>query len=191
MLSSFSITDTNFYFEDTVYRYTNASIIENSVNRYKNYMVLNKGRKHGIKRDMGVISPHGIAGIIIGVSENFSIAMSLLHNSCQISALISKNNQIVNVSWDGQSSEFGILKDIPTHINLVKGDTVISSGYSHIFPKGLNIGIVEEYYNDKNNNLNTAKISFSTDFDQLTNVYIIEYVLRDELNSLMESVSDE
>lgn len=188
MLSSFNITDTVFYYEDTVFRYTEAQVIDNSVKLFKNYIILNKGQKHGIETDMGVISPEGIAGIVIGVSENYSIVMSLLHNSCQISALIISYDQIANVSWNGENPDYGVLNDIPTHLQIKKGDTVVSSGFSSIFPKGLMIGVVEEYYNDPNNNLNSAKLKFSVDFDQLTNVYVIENLAKDELDHLRQSI---
>lgn len=188
MISSFNITDTIFYFEDTVFRYTEAHVIDNSVKLFKNYIILSKGKKHGLKNDMGVISPEGIAGILIGVSENYSIVMSLLHNNCQISALIKKNDQIANVSWNGENPDFGVLTDIPTHLEIRKGDTVVSSGFSSIFPKGLMLGIVEEYYNDPNNNLNSAKLRFSVDFDQLKNVYVIENLAKDELKQLRQNV---
>jgi len=184
-------SDTCFYFSDTVYRYTQAKVVDNSVNLKKNYFTINKGSKHGIEKDMGVLSTTGIAGIVVGVSVNYSIVMSLLHTDCQISGLIKKNHQVASVAWNGLNPSTGMLNDIPAHLEINKGDTIISSGYSQIFPAGLLIGFIEEYHANINNNLNTASIRFVTNFGTLEHVYVIENLSRRELETLMKNVENE
>lgn len=83
-----------FTFNDTLYRkqytYINARVINNSVRNRNNYITLNKGRLHGIKPDMGVITPLGVIGVVKEVSGNFSSVLSFLHSDIQISAKIKK-----------------------------------------------------------------------------------------------------
>jgi rod shape-determining protein MreC len=67
-----SVTDTIF---SQQYQYTSGKVINNSVNKQKNYFTINKGTKQGIAVDMAVTSGKGVAGVIVGCSENFSIAL--------------------------------------------------------------------------------------------------------------------
>ena len=60
------------------YKFTVAKVISNSSNNRNNYLMLNKGKRHGITPDMAVINPQGIVGTIVSVSENFSWVMSCL-----------------------------------------------------------------------------------------------------------------
>lgn len=184
--SSFLITDTNFFFVDTNYGYIETEIINNTTSHRNNYMMINKGSKHGLDEDMGIVSEHGVAGVIIGVSENYATIMSTLHKDSKYSALIKKNEQLVNVRWDGIDRHYGILENVPTHIELTKGDTIITSGYSFIFPKGMIIGYVDEYFADSSRNLNSARIRFATDFNSLSWVYVIKNYMKNEIIDLQQ-----
>ena len=162
-------------------------MITNSTNRRNNYMMLNKGSKHGIEKDMGVISNNGIVGIIIGVSENYSTVMSVIHKEAKISAKIKKNNQLLNLVWNENTYKNATLTDIPTHIKLVKGDTIITSGFSLIFPEGIMIGIFENYKKQKDRSFNNAVLKFSTDFNNLNYVYVIQNLNKSEQLDLIKN----
>ena len=190
--ASFLKTDTStFYTSDSVYRFFQARVINNSINRRNNYFMINKGSKHGIEPDMGVISPDGVCGIIIGVSKYYSTGMSLLHEDIKISSKIKKNDQLANVVWGGKSYLSGLLQDIPTHIQLYKRDTIVTSGYSFIFPEGIPVGTIKEYEREEGTNLNSAIIWFSTDFNGLKHVYVIQNLMQEQQEKLMESVINE
>ncbi len=176
---------------DSTFHYIHAKVIDNSTNRRNNYLMLNKGSRDGLEEDMGVISKDGIAGTVIGVSKNFCTVMSVLHQDSKVSAMIKKNNQLANVVWNTSDYKIGMLTDIPSHIELNEGDTIITSGYSFIYPKGLIIGYVENYFSDKNQNLNSATVRFATDFNGIRHVYIIQNTMKDELIRLKEEHQDE
>lgn len=178
---SFHTTDTLVYFQhDSLFKYVSAKVISNSIHKQKNYLMLNKGSSSGIEKDMGVITSNGIVGTVVDVSENFSRVMSILHKNNKINARVKKNNHIGNVEWDGEYYAQGLLTDIPTHVNLYKGDTIITSGNSFIFPAGIMVGTVNEYLVDKGDKFNKAKIDFSVDFNNLYFVYVIVNLMKDE-----------
>jgi len=177
--------------KDSSYLYIPATVIRNTVHHTNNFIMLDKGSKQGIQKEMGVVSDKGIAGIIIGVSPHFSIAMSLLNTHSHISARIKKNDQLVNVIWNKDYGIHGEVVDIPAHIRLQKGDTIVTSGNSFIFPAGLNIGVVCRFEKSKNNSLNHAEIQFSTDFNSLHYVYIIKNLDKQEKLKLLEEAVDE
>ncbi|MCD4696011.1 MAG: rod shape-determining protein MreC [Bacteroidales bacterium] len=182
---SFRMIDTNtFYTKDTAYRYIHSRVINNTIGKQKNYLILNKGLKHGIQKDMGVISSGGVVGTVVEVSQNFARVMSVLHIRNKINARIKKNRHLGNLEWNGKDYKFGLLTDIPSHVELLKGDSIITSGNSNIFPEGISIGIVEEYYNNAGNKFNTAVINFTVDFNNLYDVYVILNLDKSELDQI-------
>ncbi len=119
-------------------------MINNSVNKQKNYFTLNKGRRQGIKVDMAVTSGDNVAGVIVGCSENYSVAISLLNLDFRLSARIRSNGYFGSLSWDGRNYRHAVLNEIPQHISVSIGDTVETTGYSAIFPEGIRIGTVSD-----------------------------------------------
>ena len=190
-VSSFLLTDTNVVYRDSLYRYLPARVVSNSVNKQNNFILLNKGSRHGIKKEMGVLSGNGLAGIVTGVSKHYAYVMSMLHQNSRISARIKKNGQLVNVVWDGEDPKMGEVIDIPSHIILNEGDTVITSGNSLIFPEEILIGTIWQQKISQSKDLGTASIIFSTDFNSLSYVYVIENLMKEEQNELINEQSDE
>lgn len=193
---AFYISDTgSFYVDDSLflrkYRYRAAKIINKTIDKRNNYIMLNKGSRLGIKKDMGVVSHNGIVGIVVGVSENFSSVMSLLHKQSQISAKLKKNNQLGSVVWNGMDYRQATLQDIPNHIQLEKGDTIVSSGYSFIFPEAVMIGTIKEIQLPPGENFYDIKLDLSTDFSTLRYVYIIENLMQEEQRLLEKEVSND
>ena len=161
-------------------KYISAKVISNSVQKRNNYFMVDKGRAEGVKKEMGVITSDGIVGIITDVSDHFSSGISILHKDSRISGRIKKNQHLVNVSWNGVNYRIGKLEDIPTHVELQPGDTIITSGNSHIFPEGILIGTVDKVY-DTQQLFKSADIRFSVDYNRLYFVYIIESMEREEI----------
>lgn len=189
--SSYLISDTGFYYKDSLYRYIGAKVISISTHKRNNYMMLNRGTRHGIKMDMGVISAKGVVGTVIEVSKNYCSVMLILHKDAKISARLKKNNQLVSAVWNDLNYLYGTLENIPAHLQLNYGDTIISSGNSFIFPEGIQIGTIENYDNAVGNSLNKATFKFSTDFNSLYYVYIIENLMKAELIQMKINSMDE
>jgi rod shape-determining protein MreC len=152
--------------------------------------MINKGHSDGIEKEMGLISPLGVVGIIVGVSAHYATAMSLLHKDTRISAKIKSSGQMVNVSWDGKDYKMGLVENIPTHIVPQIGDTIITSGYSFVFPENLVIGTIGGNA-IPGGNLNKAGLIFSTDFNNLYFVYVSKNLASAELDSLQINTIDE
>lgn len=138
----FSVNDTIYNQE---YLHTSAEAIDNSTNRQKNFFTLNKGRLQGITVDMAVTSGAAVAGVIVGCSENYSVAMSLLNLDFKVSARIKSNGYFGSLNWNGRDNRKVILSDIPQDAIVSIGDTVETTGYSEIFPEGVMIGKVSDF----------------------------------------------
>lgn len=188
----FMKTDSNiFYCNDTLYQqqyeFISAKIIRNSTNKRSNYLTLNKGSNHGITKDMGVITSTGIVGIVNEVSENFSSAISILHQDFKVSAKLKNNEQLGTIIWDGGNYRYGKLIDIPTHVKPKVGDTVVTSGYSTSFPEGILIGTVTEIKEEKGDNFYTMIVLFSTDYNNMSYAYVVRNILKEEQDKLEKS----
>lgn len=167
------------------YTYSNATVISNSVNRRNNLIMLDKGSAQGLSKDMGVIGPQGAVGIVVAVSENFSLVMSLLHEAAVLSVKHKKTDQLGSMVWEGKSFRYASLKNLPVHVPLKVGDTIVTSGFSSIFPKGIPVGIVESFKPDQGDYY-SVKIRLTTDFNALVQVFVIRDLMKDEQEKLVD-----
>jgi len=169
------------------YSYLSARVINNSVNKQHNYITLDKGAHDGVEPEMGVISSRGVVGVIRGVSEHFSTAISLLNSELRISAKLSGGGYYGPLNWSGRDYRYARLADIPLHATLSMGDTVTTSGYSAIFPEGILIGFVDGYQ-EKGGRFYEVDVELSTDFKRLNNVYIVKNLLSEEQDQLENNI---
>lgn len=176
-----------FWVSDSVYKqqyqHTSAVVIENSINKQKNFFTLNKGKRQGIRPDMAVISEDGVAGMIVGVSNNFSVAMSLLNLDFKLSSRMKSNGYFGSLTWDGKNPHEAILNDIPQHVTVSIGDTVETTGYSAIFPEGIKIGVVSSY-KKPGGDFYRITVRLFTDFRKLHFVDVIGNLKKGELLEL-------
>ncbi|MFP4058869.1 MAG: rod shape-determining protein MreC [Bacteroidales bacterium] len=181
--------------EDTLklrkFKYTSAKVINNTVTRQQNFITLNKGANHGIQPEMAVTSNNGIVGIVDAVSPNFSTVISVLNRNLHISAKLKKNNYFGSLKWDGKNFRKAKLDEIPHHVMVNVGDTIVTSGYSAIFPEGLLIGYVEDF-DLEGGNFYSIDIKLSNDFKRLSGVNVIKNLLRKEQKKLeKESIKND
>jgi rod shape-determining protein MreC len=172
------------------YTYIPSRIINNSINKQYNYLTLNRGRNNGIRPEMAVISPQGIVGMVYAASGSFSTVISVLNRDFRLSAKIKKNNYFGSLTWDGINPHMAVLSEIPYHVNVQKGDTIVTSGYSTIFPEGILVGTVTSYKVEESNFFR-INVELSVDFNQINYVYVINNLLGDEQVSLEETLSDD
>ncbi|PBQ31626.1 rod shape-determining protein MreC [Sphingobacteriaceae bacterium] len=173
---------------DTLYKqqysYINAKVVNSSVNKRRNFLTLNIGSEQGITQDMAVMAGDGIVGIVTNVSRNFSSAMSLLHKDVRVNCQLKKDGSYGPLVWDGGDYRYCLLTDIPTHAKIVKGDTVITSELSGIFPEGIMVGTIESFERRKNESYYTAKVKLSADLKKVNHVYVIKNKFKNERDSL-------
>ena len=181
-----SVLDSTLFYheEDSSFTYIPARVISNSVNKQQNYITLNKGRKHGVKPDQGIISSLGVIGIITNVSESYSMGLSVLNPRWSISAKLKKSGYYGSLVWNGKDYKRAELNEIPFHVNLQEGDTIVTSGYSSVFPEGIMIGTIDELARPEGENYYQIRVLLAPDFKSVTHVEIIGNIKIDELRTL-------
>jgi len=180
----------SFHEQDSSFSYIPARVISNSVNKQQNYITLNKGRKHGVKPDQGIISSQGIVGIITNVSESYSMGLSVLNPRWSVSAKLKKSGYYGSLVWNGQDYKRAALNEIPFHVSIQQGDTIVTSGYSSVFPEGIMIGTIDELTRPEGENYYQIQVLLSSDFKAITHVEIIENSKIDELQTLIRQTEN-
>lgn len=174
-----------------VYAFTTARVINNSVNQRHNFITINKGRKHGVRPDMGVISAGKIVGLITNVSDNYSTAISMLNDRWKISAKIKSNDFFGSLSWDGKDYRKVQLNEIPYHVPVQNGDTIITTGFSSSFPEGLMIGTISDFSIGSGSNFYKIEVTLAADFKSLVEVSLVENKHRQEIIQLESQNSND
>jgi rod shape-determining protein MreC len=163
-----------------------ASICNMTLHLRNNRMTIDKGTNWGIKDGMGVIAEKGIVGVVRKVNSDFASIVPLINTQLQISAKIKNKNYFGDLKWEPYDERFVILKHIPKHAKVSKGDTVITSGYSTIFPGGIEIGKIIEIRLPEGDNYFEIVVDLNNRIGNLEHVYVINYKLKD-LQLEMES----
>ena len=128
------------------YKLIPATVCNSTIHLLNNHITLCKGSREGIRKDMGVISSHqGVIGVVRNVSENYAHVTSILHSQSKISCAIKSRFGHGTLVWDTGDPLRANLESIPKHEKIMYGDTVITSGYSTIFPRGILVGKVETF----------------------------------------------
>ncbi|MCM1028691.1 MAG: rod shape-determining protein MreC [Pseudoflavonifractor sp.] len=163
------------------YSFEVAHVINNTVNRPTNYITLDRGSDDGIRPEMGVIDQNGIIGIVNVVGKHTSRVISLLNPYLRVSCKIKGQTIVGSLVWDGNDPTEAILEELPRHAVYAPGDTVVTSGYSSVFPEGIIVGVVMDRVAAREENFRTLRVKLSTDFNTLSTVRVIIDSLSDEL----------
>lgn len=155
------------------YTFFTANVINNSLNSINNFITLNKGSKDGIKAEMGVFNSEGIVGVVYLTSENRALVLPLLNSKSSVSCRVKGSESFCSLSWDGGDPRYSNLIDLPRYTQFEPGDTVVTSGFSSIFPSDLPVGIVEKIEDSIDGMFYTVRVKLFADFSKLTSVFIV------------------
>lgn len=179
-----NVTDSTF---KQMYSYIPARVVNITTNKINNYITIDKGSLAGIKVKMAVIGSNGIVGIVKDVSENFSSVIPLLHKDFRISARVGAGGNLGSLSWNGENPEFAQLDEIPKQIKIAIGDKVFTSGSSLKFPENILIGTIARISSKTTDNFYDIQVKLSTDFRSLSYVYVVNNLMKNELEKLEKS----
>lgn len=181
--------------KDTVYEqeyeFIPAEIIHASSARRNNYFTINVGALQGIKKDMGVISPNGVVGIVFKVGEHFSLVKSVLTQDINLDVIVGKAGPQGLLKWDGYNPRIGIVTGVSSDLNIRRNKGVYTLGASGIFPKGLKVGTIVSKSRVEDQALWKIEVLFSEDYRTLQSVYVVKSLLQKELQSLQLEIPED
>lgn len=173
---------------DQQYLFIPATVINSTVTRRNNYFTLNVGRAQGVVRGMGVFSDKGVVGIIHNSSDHFSVVKSVLTENINIDVLIEPIGLFGLLKWDGRDSRRGTITGISNDLKIKKWSRVVTRGGSGIFPRGLNVGKIEELKPIEGKPLWDVVVRYSEDYRTLQRVYVIKNLMQKEQTELESNI---
>ncbi len=196
--SNFNITDSaDKTFIDTIridsinryrkFNYLNAKVIANSVAAQSNFIVITGSNVHTFKKGMGIVGiNNNVVGVITEVNGDYAAVMSLLHKDSKLSGKLLKGGELGTLSWDGKKPNILSLNNIPKSAKVAIGDTIITSGFSAIFPKGIMIGRVTDIKPETTNNNYRITLKSAADFYNIEYVYGIESADTEPVKNILD-----
>lgn len=168
------------------YQFIGAEVVSNNITNRNNWLTINRGENHKVHPNMGVVANDGLVGIVRYVSPDFAMVMSLLHSQTKISASLKKQGFFGSLIWEGGDPTLMTLTDIPKHVVVQKGDTVVTSGYSSMFPRGVMIGRVERDSIPSGSNFYSITVKLSHDLSKTNYVRVVENLFQTQIDSLQK-----
>lgn len=165
-----------------------ASVVNNSVTHADNYITLDKGEADGIRSEMGVVNGSGVVGIVYLTSSHYSVVIPVLNSKSSISCKIKRSEYFGFLKWDGGSSEYAFIKDMPRHSLFSLGDTIVTSGHSAVFPSGIPVGTVDDIADSHDGLSYLLRVKLFTDFARLNDVRVIAQKGQEEQIELEKQV---
>ena len=175
---------------DRSYKLYKAHVVKNSVNHLDNYLTLDRGSADSIRPGMGVVNANGVVGIVYKTTPHYALVISLLNSKSSLSCKIQGSNYFGYLKWEGGDTQYAYLRDLPRHAEFSVGDTVVTSGYSAVFPPGLLVGVIDEMSDSHDGLSYLLKIKLATDFGKVDDVRVIAREGQEELKQLEKQLNE-
>ena len=155
------------------YKTVGADVISRDISNYSKTIVINAGKKSGIKENMTVIASEGLVGFVISATDNTAKVQTILDSSSNTSSMISSSRE--SVVCKGMLEGKNELKAVylPTDAQIANGDSIETSGLGGIYPKGIFIGKVNRVINGSNINDRYAIVETAVNFNKLDTVLVV------------------
>lgn len=154
--------------------YIPAQVVEMTLFEERNYLTINRGTADSLQRGQGVCNADGAVGIVCMVNTHYSIVIPIINTESNISCRFLKNDYLGSLTWDGVNPDYAYLEDVAAHIPAAIGDTIVTSGLTPAFPKGIPVGIVENIQLKEGDSYYTIRVHLAADFRKINYIYVIQ-----------------
>lgn len=165
-----------------------ARVIDNSVRKDDNYITINKGTRDGIAPGMGVYSGDGVVGVVMVSGRRYSVVMPVLNGNTSISCKKKGSDSFGFLEWTGGDPYVAQLRDMPYHSAVEIGDTIVTTGFSSVFPENIPVGTVAGVEHSKNGYTLKIQVNLSCDISNLGWVYVHTLTRDEEIDDLYEKI---
>ena len=171
------------------YVYMTAAVVSSSVNKHNNFMIIDKGMDDGVRTQRGVVSPRGaMVGYVVGCSNRYAAVMPILNTSFHSSGMLLGGNHSAPISWSGHNMYEVQLEGLSKYAQPEIGDTIVSTGHSNIFPRGILIGRVNSFTMNEIQTAYNLDVELAVDISSLHRVILIDNRDLDEIRNLQNEI---
>ncbi len=171
---------------DKEYQFIAAKVISNSINKLNNSITLNKGRLDGIEPEMGVINNQGVVGIVSAVTAHYATVIPILNSKSRVSCKSKRSGDFGVLVWDGIDPDYVQMEEVPRHAVIHLRDTLVTSGFSSIFPEGIPVGYVSRCSTPENKSYYAIEARTAAVFRTLSYVKVVKFKYREELREVQK-----
>lgn len=165
-----------------------ARVVDNSIRKDDNYVTINKGRRDGISPGMGVYNADGVVGVVMVTGKRYSVVMPVLNGNSSISCKKKGTDCFGFLEWAGGNPYVAQLKDMPFHSEVEIGDTIVTTGFSSVFPENIPVGTVAGVERSKNGYTLKIQVNLACDLSDLGWVYVHTETSDEEIQDLYEQI---
>ncbi len=149
---------------------TMARVVDRKFSDRENMLLIDAGWKKGIKKDMTVLTPAGLVGRVVSVSEHYAKVMPIIHSDFKVVAISDKNNIMGVLGWNGGSESVAQLEHVPISTPLKLHERIVTSDFSTFSMRGIPVGEVVRIVPDKL--FYTVDVRLAVDFSSLSQVLV-------------------
>ena len=172
--------------DSVTYELLPVEVINSSYNNQLNYFTLNKGTDFGLKKGMGVLGSNGIVGVVTSVSKHFSVVMPLINKGFKASVEVQGSGYYGFINWSGSNHRKAQVTDIAAHADISVGDTIMTRGATKLYPRGIQIGVVEEVNLKEGDNYLNLQVDLFIDYSKIRHVYVLKNIYVEEQERIEE-----
>lgn len=157
------------------YQLLAGSVISRDYGTWTNTMIIDVGSGEGVEKNMPVITPAGVVGFISDVYPHSSRVQLMTDPRTSIGAIVQRPESRVSsvVRGNGNVPTEPQFVNIAKDADILEGDTLVTSGFGSIYPKGLYIGTIVSIHQNENDFVKYAVIRPGVDFSKLEEVFVI------------------
>jgi len=159
-------------------------VISNQYQFDNNTVLINKGLNDGVLPEMGVIGTNGIIGITQKTSDHFAQVISVLNTHSKISVSLKNTNYTGFLQWNAKNPNFFDVVDVPLNAKVNIGDTLVTSGISSVFPKGILVGKIIDFKELSDRKSYKIILKSFMDMTNLGTAYVIKNRYKKEFDSI-------
>lgn len=152
-----------------------AKVIARDASSWTGTLRINRGLADGVAKDMAVVTAQGLVGTVVSADEYGATVQLLLDPRSAVGSLVQRPESRVAAVVEGYAAtaQQPRMVNIPRDADIIKGDTVVTSGFGGIYPQGIPVGEVLDVVNSEGGLLKYAVLQPAVHFDRLEEVQVI------------------
>ncbi|TCD47083.1 rod shape-determining protein MreC [Chlorobium sp. N1] len=123
-------------------RFSVARVVDRTFSDRENMLLLDRGRRDGVRKDMTVLTPEGLVGRVTRVSAHYSSVMPLIHSDFKVSVVSSASGTTGLASWEGGREDLAYIEHVPISSSLAEGEEMLTTDFSTFAVPGVPVGRV-------------------------------------------------
>ena len=155
-----------------------AEVLTYSPSAWLRTIVINKGERDGVKKDMPVVTWEGVVGRILRTSPHVAVVLLVIDRNSAVDGVVQRTRTQGIVEGGGGARCY--VRYVPRAEDVQVGDTIITSGMEGIFPKGLALGEVARVVKKDYGLFQEIEITPSAHFSRLEEVMVIVSPVREK-----------